>query len=331
MKVAICADLHLFNFKMFAYTLPNGRNSRLQHALDVVDQMGSICKERDIKHIWFLGDFFNARSTIDIGVYIDGFNCIRNLVRKGLEVTMLVGNHDQYLRSGRIHSLVPFSNIAVVVDTPVAFDLGLRVACLPYTEDRESILNALRRLEGCDILLGHLAVDGSLSGIHGHRLRGAISLRDLNKFHFKRVFLGHFHYRQDLAKNVHYVGSMLQHSFGEMGQKKGFYIYDLEGDDLEFAPLRAPEFVEVESLDPKVVGNYVRLKSEDKRLAETLQKMGAKGVLTSSQPEVQITNLTPSLSPLEMVKRYVTEAQTTLNKSKLIEIGTRILQSSEAE
>ncbi|MHC1572201.1 MAG: metallophosphoesterase [Methanosarcinales archaeon] len=324
MKVAVVADLHLHNFKMFARTLPDGRNSRLKACLDAFDQVLRYCHRHDIRHLWFLGDYFNSRTSIEIPVYIDGWNALRRFHELGMNILMIIGNHDQYLKDSDLHSLCPFEEIAYIVSQPQVMNLsGQKIVCVPYTES-ESVAKWVRKqAKESSICLGHVAVSGALSGIGGHRLRGRFTPEDFSGF--GQTLLGHFHYRQRIG-NIQYVGSLLQHNFGERGQKKGFFVW--EDGKLEFVTVRSPEFIELDEVNERVAGNYVRLKKRSD--TEKALQLGAKGVIVRSTSQVSTLKTTQGMNATELIKRFVTESETDLDKRKLISLGLEIYKEGQS-
>lgn len=58
MKIIICSDLHLFNYKNFSH-INAGYNSRMLIGIDVLTQIRKYAVKNNIKNILFCGDMFD--------------------------------------------------------------------------------------------------------------------------------------------------------------------------------------------------------------------------------------------------------------------------------
>ena len=261
MKIAFTADIHAHNHTAFAKMLPNGRNSRLQSILDVFKQIVDKSAEQNVSHLVVVGDMFHARARIDVDVLYGVAEVLRYATDR-MAVTLIVGNHDQYSRDGRYHSLAPFlsneSGRCVVMDHAAWFpstDATFRLACMPFCDTREDFDVAARLLgggkPGFSILAAHLGIDGAVSGPDEIPVKESIPANHPFFKSFEYVILGHYHGYQILHKDgtMFYVGSPLQHNFGERNEVKGFSIIDTETHAHIRVPLDAPKFRAVKVAD----------------------------------------------------------------------------------
>src|SRR5690606_26763288 len=159
---------------------------------------------------------------------------------------------------GNIHSVHPFSHLpgVHVIDEPGWVDTGLGVDILgiPYTENREHVAELCRSAapnnDSTRLLLAHLGVQGAKVGADFVYTNEAdCAVKDLNSKAFEFGFLGHYHIHQKLSKNVYYVGSPLQHNWGDRGQIRGFVEYDTKTKKLKHVECQAPKFVELEDVE----------------------------------------------------------------------------------
>lgn len=63
------------------------------------------------------------------------------------------------------------------------------------------------------------------------------------------IALGHYHQRCDLARNASYSGSTERFSFSEAGQRKGFFVLDLESKKREFMELPCRPMLDLGPID----------------------------------------------------------------------------------
>ena len=137
MKFLTFADLHAHNYSQFSSVLPDGTNSRLADCLDVFHQITEYGKKEKIFKVLFLGDLFNTRTKVSIDVYHRVFDCLAEMKIEGFELYLIVGNHDQFLQNGRIHSMRPMSSVAEVIDGP-AYIESLDTFAIPFIENLQA-------------------------------------------------------------------------------------------------------------------------------------------------------------------------------------------------
>jgi len=176
-----------------------------------------------------LGDTVDDRSAVPhptIDVLFDGLNQFESTRTSNLRIN---GNHDMFLKSGKISVGKMFRGIFTVVEEPMVMEIaGVKTLLVPYPDenfDIEGWLDA-NLTTGEELLLGHFHIDGAVDR-DGNKLRGGINLRTVAKA--KLAVLGDIHHPQSLAKNVHYVGSPFQQDFNESGEKKRVAILDMSG------------------------------------------------------------------------------------------------------
>jgi DNA repair exonuclease SbcCD nuclease subunit len=277
-KIAIFSDLHLGEHN----------NSATWHkiAIDWCDWFISKLKERKIKDVIFMGDWHHNRSEISVhtldvsALLIDKF--------KDFNLHIIIGNHDiPYKHGTEVNSVSVYANRPTVsvytkIDYIRAFDRKLCVA--PWDSD-------LSVLEDCDVLFGHLEIQTFKMG-RAKACDKGWSATDLLK-KCPNIFTGHFHLREERKYkegNITYVGNPFQMNFGDRGDKKGFYILDLDSLEFEFLEnVVSPEHHIIKLSDVvskgtdgfklEIVGNVVRLnvdiECETKELHKIFDKISA--------------------------------------------------------
>lgn len=248
-KFLFFSDLHCHAHSQYSHQLPNGRNSRLQDCLNIIDQARQVAVDRQCSAVILVGDLFHSRTKIDVDVFSATWSAIKDLADAGLHVVLVKGNHDSYTKIGETHSLEAFKPIAHVVDVPQRFEIaGCSFVAEPYTPNVGDLIGRLEASAPADILLLHQALrEGSIgaAGLTGH---GEIGLNDLQLSKWRYAIAGDFHKKQVLAiGKFRYCGSPLQLTFGEKDEQKEFSLLDTDTWTFEDIPTAAPRFFVFES------------------------------------------------------------------------------------
>jgi len=231
-NIYCCGDIHLNEWDEFSTILPNGINSRLQVGLDAIDQ---IAKAAAGEVLVIAGDLFHTREEISVQVLYRAGDAIRRAASLCKEVLILVGNHDQHLKDGRVHSLGTFqSNNVKVIDKPgiIPIEGFGEVLFMPYNHDYDEFRDNYRELaetQMCRLSILHADIIGfemnsgfiSTKGITPQFALNAGSDRNL----IDLCISGHYHKPQQFGDlNVHYVGSPYQMDRSEAGHEKRYLV-----------------------------------------------------------------------------------------------------------
>jgi hypothetical protein len=194
-------------------------------------------KAYKIKHILCLGDTFDRRKSIN-------FNSLeaakemwfQPLADMGVQMTMLVGNHDIYYKNTlRVNApsllLGEYANIQII-DSPTEFVLdGLSVLGIPWICDETgSRTYELLEKSVSPICVGHLEFNG-FETVPGVVMDHGINTEPFKKF--EKVLSGHFHTKSNKG-NIHYLGNPYELYWNDYKSKRGFHILDTETLDLKF-------------------------------------------------------------------------------------------------
>ena len=163
-------------------------------------------KKYDIKDVYHLGDFCDRRKFISFGTAQWIYRTYREPMKKlGVTETVLVGNHDIWLKSScsinSINELYRDDESVTVVSAPVSIDLdGFECLCLPWICDSNRD-DSMRMISDSKarIVLGHLEMSGF------SMYRGVVNTEGLNADLFDKFFTvlsGHFHHKSDLARCI---------------------------------------------------------------------------------------------------------------------------------
>lgn len=148
MLIAVTADSHLGNHTAFSGVEIGRINRRCQQILDCLRASleRSLAKGCDTYII--AGDVFdNDHPFPDLIAAVQSL--FREFKRRGLDILLLVGNHDQHSNTPRDHALAPFAEDFKVFETPAIIDRLPRVLLLPFGH------SPLDQTTSADIVIAH--------------------------------------------------------------------------------------------------------------------------------------------------------------------------------
>lgn len=228
MKVALITDLHL-GYK------ENTIQSKMMY--DTLDWFFDYIQKQNIKNIFVLGDIFNSRTNIDFMTIKNTYDHFINpIIQNNINAYIIAGNHDCYYKNtNEIYSVeLLFSHIQnlrliknnseTIICGNSTFHLVPWLSPDNYETCMENIKNSTD-----DYLLGHFEING-FTMVKGIKCQNGISSEIFKKF--KKVFSGHFHLNDD-QNNICYIGTPYEKDWNDRGEKKGFYILDLDNNQYE--------------------------------------------------------------------------------------------------
>lgn len=215
-------DLQVHQWKQFA-NLDKGMNSRLLNILSVFDFLLDYAHKEKIEQVFINGDIFEQTGAIDTLTFNKVYEKIEMFKDWGIHLVLNIGNHDVVGNDPehpdtKLHSLVPFRRLACVVENS---GWSSHVLVVPWDQP-EALITKLSELkiedwrEAPHVLMTHCGVSGATSGPSQRVIRSQIKLQDLHPEKFHLILLSDFHSEQKLADHVFYMGSPIQHSFGEI-------------------------------------------------------------------------------------------------------------------
>lgn len=363
MKIAVFTDLHAHPFPNYSYVLPNGLNSRLVDAVTCIKQIRRYCVAKEVDLVLFGGDLFHERKHVVTQAFNAVYEQMASFVTAGIPLVMIHGNHDQADKEGRHHSIHTMRSFATVIDEPsfirVAGASGSEITlfAVPYVEEAEHLKGVLkaeidREEEIPNIFLGHIGLKGAKAGADFiYRNPAECSIDDIDCGKFDVGFLGHFHMRQKVSDNFYYVGAPMQHDWGDVGQARGFMVYDTDTKLVTFVKLNAPRFEQL-TMDDVADGGRLRARalkdcfvrvvseqpmSQDQR--EWLQQeIGARKVEVAPPPkngtmeQRERLSYTPGSSYQELARAYVASGLVDadgLDEEFLIDLADQFLQEAK--
>ena len=216
LRFLVTGDTQCGNFSQFNYVRKDGMGSRLYNTL-VFNFLLKQCEKLRINKALINGDVFEDCGVIETEVYDAVYCGIERLHSHGIDTAINIGNHDisRVFDNGVLHALRPFRKVAQVIEKP-----RLVWGCLwvvPWMQNIEKLKKAI--LDGvgkAECLVLHCGVQGARTGPNSILVKNALQLDDVKPKSFRLVLLSDYHTQQYLRKNVFYLGSPLQHSFGEV-------------------------------------------------------------------------------------------------------------------
>lgn len=197
--------------------------------------------KNNIKTIIQLGDFFDRRK------YINFYTLKRTkeiffdkLIQYNINMIVLAGNHDVFFRNtNEINSISllmeQYKNIKVI-DSPQTITLNHHnktydICAIPWIchDNYEKCIYEMDNTSA-KICCGHFEI----SGFEMHR--GHVTEDGLNRNIFKNfeyIFSGHYHHRSN-QNNIFYVGTPTEMTWEDFNDDRGFHIFDLSNNNLEF-------------------------------------------------------------------------------------------------
>jgi DNA repair exonuclease SbcCD nuclease subunit len=280
MQWTLVADPQFDDQLNYSTICDDGLSSRLHNYIDCFDRIVADSVEKGSKGILLLGDIFDSRTAVSLSVIDQVCRSFQRAKDLGLELHVLVGNHDSQLRVPRVNSLQAFLGLAHVWESPSVYQ---KFAFMPWIEDEDAFRAGVKELADNpqpDFLFSHALFEGAVPKVAGR------AISDLIPERWKQVVLGDVHGPIKIAPNVRYCGAPMQIHYGDAGRDRGYYFLDDETGDLEYVVntwsprfhiVKDTSFLgKLDGFSPMQVGraDFVRIKVDDAkeamRLAQTL-------------------------------------------------------------
>jgi len=241
-EIALITDLHFGVRKNSEIYFESQKNF-------LVNQFIPYLRERKINKIFFLGDMFDNRSSINTKIHNEVFNLFDEYFKE-FEIVILVGNHDTYYNSSintnSIKFLSKFNNIKIIEQPEIINIENKKILLAPWIINFADFVSYIND-KSFDVSLGHY----NIRGFHYNKYK--ISEDGLDGFLFgnkcKKVFSGHFHIRSKQTFkdcDIIYIGSPYQLTRGDIEEERGFTILNI--DDLSY-----------EFIDNKISMKFIKL------------------------------------------------------------------------
>lgn len=323
------ADLHAHQYPQFSVPDPVFGNNRLRTIIECLQHMKQYALEYKFTDIFLIGDIFHVRGIINATTFRVVHDCVRDMVKNGLNVHIVAGNHDQANKQGSITSLTGLSNIARVYEHPCRVG---NVVLIPYSESREQYLQSFKLItKDVQYVFIHAGVEGAQSSTSEFRPKEELKLEDIPYEDLELVLLGHYHRSQMFNNNVFYVGSLCHNTFEDSGVKKGFWA--ITEDDVTFVPTQYPEFVTVKfnKLDDLISTQFIPTNYYWVKTTFDIKKSPTWTNMIVTKIETEDAQIAPRVRNIEQmgvedtIKSFVLYKNPQTDHQKLIDYGVNVM------
>lgn len=359
MHILLYSDLQLHPWKEFSKTV-DGVNDRLADHIHALDQILDYAIQNNIKHIFFGGDMFEARAKVDVVAAKLLSEWKWKVSKAGITQVDIIGNHDLVDKSTTHNAIDLYRNVPnqYIITEPQWFPVGkFAVMCVPYMHRLEDMKEGVT--VPCSahytptvgiVHYGLYETPMESRGVIrdlGYDTEGQMRLADLTPALstglVKRFFFGHFHVTTNVTDKVHFIGTPLQHKWGERSVDTRFLDIDLSNSTFKGIPTSAPRFVEFQSIQDVVAsqckGNFCRVFVDDFEQQEVAKELltsyGARGAHSEVKAKKQEANsrlgINLSMSFEEMGSRMVdADYECKLDKERLKTTLLGVLKEASA-
>jgi len=328
-KYAFIADTHIEN------------NRNLPFVMSTFEWITKTLLEKKIDYLFILGDFVNSRFKFDILALNKAIEVLNAFQKNNLKVFLLLGNHERYYKSTdfSVTSIKPFEKHCIILNkVRTIIGDGFAFHIVPNVETIVEFNEIVSKIElnpkKYNILLAHTDIKGATTNdLYNIVSKEGISPDVLHRF--DRVFLGHYHARQEI-KNIIYVGSPVQLTHGEEFSVKGITIWDAKDNSIEFIENPNYEvYKTVLDIDEDVRNKFVRYftnqfldATDAKKIKELLIANGALDVKIEiknkefkeiSQSELENFDLK------DTINKYIELNSSNLDKEQLFKMCKEIM------
>ena len=193
--------------------------------------------KENIKTVIHLGDCFDVRKGIDYWsldwakrVFFDP------LQDRGIQVHIVVGNHDIFYKNTlKINApglnLNEYENVTCYSSPQDVCLENENVFLIPWIceDNAEEFIEAMAASKA-SVAMGHLEIAGFYAN-QNYQCQHGTDARVFEQF--SKVFSGHFH-KKNSNGNITYLGNPYQLYWNDEGDTRGFHLFDLGTEELEF-------------------------------------------------------------------------------------------------
>ena len=196
--------------------------------------------ENDIKIVLHLGDLIDRRKFINfVTAKAMTDYMIQPLFDNGIEMHLILGNHDTYYKNTntvngvkQIYGNSVYTNLHIYENDPVELQLGsTKVLMVPWIAN-DNYNQCVQAIEQTDaqLCMGHFEIRGF------EMMRGQLCDHGFDRKSFAKfdsVYSGHFHHPSEYD-NIRYLGAPYEMNWSDYDGRRGFHVLDTETRDLEF-------------------------------------------------------------------------------------------------
>lgn len=208
--------------KILAIGDPHFRIDNLDESNQFINNLSKLIEDRkDIDIIVVLGDILHTHEKLHTVALNSATNFFKMLISHKRKLFCLVGNHDAtsntiFLTDNHWMNALKGWDGLTIVDYPISEKLGdCSITLCPYVPDGRLVeaLNHVDEWKESKVVFAHQLLDGAKMG--------PIEAKGVEEWkeEYPLCISGHIHDKQKIKDNFVYVGSSMQHSYGETGDK----------------------------------------------------------------------------------------------------------------
>ena len=259
MKVMTIGDTHIWTYPKFGLN-SNGYPRRLNDIEKGLNKISEIIRHEGVEWVVFLGDVFEHRDHVDTLSLCVFLRFIQSLPKE-CKVFVLKGNHDSFSKfegESWIHYFPEITPMSYITEDTWNLEHRFEdfyLFGIPYSDSVETVQknidNIVSRIDELDIqkslTVAHIGIS-EVASLYGYQDSKTFPQKELSKIR-GYIRLGHYHDRTELDKNMMYVGTPWQTTFGELNQARGVDIYDTEIDKWSFYQIDIPSLITCDAED----------------------------------------------------------------------------------
>lgn len=328
-KEALIADLHFGARKNSEIILQSQKKF-------FYEQFFPYLKEHNIEKIRILGDIFESRTSIDVKIE----NEVLEFFKQPFKFDVIIGNHDLYYNNdssmSSLKMLEKYNNVNIINEQYIDSDTGF--VSIPWIQDKDKFLSSLNNIKA-DICFGHFDIN-SFVMVGNHISKNWLLPEHLKVF--KKVFTGHFHKKSSIKYEntiITYLGNPYHVDRNDIGQEKGFYIFDKDTFEIEFIEntksskfivVNYPDKIAAESVNNNFIDVHVKeddVNLNEKEFYKYLSEINSYNPAKNASVIIEknkdyldndVEIPTESKSIMDLITDFVNVQETILNKESLI-------------
>lgn len=307
--------------------------------------------KKHIDLILHMGDLFDQRQYISFKTLDFWYgNFIGPINDFNIPIDLIIGNHDcAYKETNSLNSpkllLKEYKNFKIIEEC--CENDSNDFLYLPWI-NKENVEQSKKMIQNtkCKFVAGHLAIQGFMMMAGAVCDHSDLSMSDFLKF--RKVFSGHFHWRS-AQKNIEYLGSPYQLNWADVGNDKGFHLFDTDKEVLAFVNNPLEQYIKIEYNDcentedsefdfslfsDKFVKLVVKTKNNPAKYSKLVQTLYDSGIVqlqitdNTMLKNEEVENISVKTIPEIICSNIESRDIPTGIKSKLLEYMTELYQKT---
>ena len=296
MKIAFCSDVHLGNHRVLGGSMERGLNRRCREAIASFQNALAVAKSSGCEVFIIAGDLFdtaNPPPTLIEAAQLAINGC-------GMQVVLMLGNHEQGSTELGHHSLAPLWQCAEVVERPCSMLFGkeapIEVSFLPYrpAPTKEWLAKEMINFEAVQsprrILCMHMGIEDAHTDLWLRGSRDAVHVETLETLmhegNYTFATAGHWHdgeIWESQGRTIIQLGALVPTGFDNPGPDFGS-LFVIDGDlGMVEHRVSGPRFEKLPWDEEAVAGMRAQYEKDDLYLSVQAQPSELEAALQAVQ------------------------------------------------